>query len=77
MEKEVRKNRETAMRSGFEVFGGRRRRTAYAVKEAYGSLRRRCLAPLGLTSTRIQKGDRKRRRGTTTREAARRRCLFG
>jgi hypothetical protein len=43
VEKEVRKNRETAMRSGFEVFGGWRRRTAYAAKEAHGSLRRRCL----------------------------------
>ena len=35
--------------------GGWRRRCAYAAKEAYGSLRRRCLAPLGLTSTRLQK----------------------
>ncbi len=43
VEKEVRKNRETAMRSGFEVFGRWRQRTAYAAKEAYGSLRRRCL----------------------------------
>jgi hypothetical protein len=43
VEKEVGINREVAMRSGFEVFGGWRRRTAYAVKEAYGSPRRRCL----------------------------------
>ncbi len=57
--------------------GGWRRRSAYVAKEAYVSLRRRSLAPLGLTSTILQKGDRKRRRGMITREAARRRCLFG